>query len=147
MTYNQLIDKFSDIASAHKQIHTFATGELWEVEGILKPSIIHPIWFAVPTQSEMGEQTVTRSFTWLVFSKINKDKSDEQEILSDTELIMQDLIKIFRNEDHDYFILDNPIMFPFKEEFGDWCAGWRCEVRVETNGRDNYCDVPMDVLT
>lgn len=147
MTYNQIIALFQSIATAHLQLKgSFYTGELWEVEGVMNPAINYPMLYAVPVQSTMEEQVVRRTFTLIVMSKVLKDKSDEQEILSDNELILQDVIKILRNESEDYEVVGDPILFPFKEDFGDWCAGWRADIEILTNGRSNYCDVPKNTI-
>src|SRR3972149_1690765 len=98
MTYNQIITLLNNIAVAHKQLKSFETGELWEVEGNIK----------------------LRTFTLLVFGQVKKDKSDEQEILSDCESILDDIIKILLNESNDYDLIGDPVLNPFKEELGDW---------------------------
>jgi hypothetical protein len=142
MTYNQVIQLFRDTATEHKQIKSFATGEIWEVEGFIKPGIIYPMLFAVPTQTVYGENIVTRSFIILSFGQVKKDKSDEQEIQSDCELILFDFNKTLRNKSDDYELVGDPVMFPFKEDFGDWCAGWRMDIQITTNASNNYCDIP-----
>lgn len=142
--YNEVIELFRSIATAHKQIKSFDTGELWEIDGKIKPGIIYPMLFAVPTQTTNTENTVLRSFILLAFGQVKKDKSDEQEILSDCELILFDVKKILKNESDDYDLLNEPTMFPFKEDFGDWCAGWRMDIQLETNASNNYCDVPKN---
>lgn len=144
MTYNEVIELFQSIATAHKQIKSFGTGELWEVEGTIKPGIIYPMFYAVPTQTVYQENIVVRSFTLLAFGQVKKDKTDEQEILSDCELILHDIAKILRYESEDYNLIGDPTMFPFKEDFGDWCTGWRMDIQLETNASNNYCDVPKD---
>lgn len=146
MTFNQMITLFSDISVAHKQLKSFDWGELWEVEGKIKPGIIYPMLYVNPVSSTMGEQTVNRTFTIMVFAQVMKDKSNEQDILSDTELILQDVVKILRNESDDYEVVADPQMFPFKEDLGDWVAGWRVDVEILTNGRSNYCDVPKETI-
>lgn len=144
MTYNQVIALFEEIANDNKFIKEFAHGEAWEIEGKINPALEYPLLYAIPLQSAFEEQAVRRTFTLMVMAKVKKDKSDETEILSDTELILQDVIKALRNDDDDYNVVGTPIMIPFKEEFADWCAGWRADVEIETNGRSNDCDIPRD---
>lgn len=146
MTYNQLITLFRNIATAHKQIESFATGELWEVEGNIKPGIIYPMLFAVPVSSVTLEKVKIRTFTLLVFGQVKKDKSDEQEILSDCEQILDDVIKILLNESDDYDLIGEPQQIPFKEDMGDWVAGWRADIQIETAFASNYCDLPSDTF-
>lgn len=146
MTYNQIITLFRGIASASKYIHTFGTGELWEIDGIIKPGIKYPLLWCEPLSSEIQEQIQIRTFRFICMDVVNKDKSNEQEVLSDTELGLEDLIKVLRMESDDYTLINNPTLEPFKEEFGDWCAGWRAEFQIELNFNSNDCDISSEDL-
>jgi len=142
MTYNEIITLLQDITASHKQLKTFGNGEEWEANGMLKPGILYPILYAVPVSSTFAENVVTRSFELICFSQVKKDKSNENEVLSDTELIMYDVIKILKNESDDYNVVNDPVLTPFKEDYGDWTAGWRGEVVIETDLNNNFCDIP-----
>lgn len=146
MTFEQEIKLFEDIATAHLQIHEFGWGELDEVEGNIKPGIVYPMLYANPTQSTMTEQTVSRVYNLMVFGQVMKDKSNEKAVMSNAELILQDVIKILRNESDAYEVIGDPVLFPFKEDLGDWVAGWRAEVEIQSDGRSNYCDVPKNAI-
>lgn len=143
MTYNNIIQLFDNIATAHKQINTFGTGELWEVNAIIKPELKGFVLWVAPVSSTTTEQTTIRTFTVLVMSIVKKDKTDEQEVLSDSEQILNDIVKIFRNEDEAYELIGEPTLFPFKEDFGDWLTGWRADLVIQTDFNNNYCDLPI----
>lgn len=143
MTYNNTIQLFDNIATAHKQINTFGTGELWEVNGIIKPELKGFILWVAPVNTTITDQTTIRTFTVLVMNIVKKDKSDEQEVLSDSEQILIDIIKIFRNEDEAYELVGDPTLFPFKEDFGDWLTGYRTDLVIQTDFNNNYCDLPI----
>jgi hypothetical protein len=144
MTFNQIITLFSDWAGNHLQIKTFGNGEEWEKEGILKPGILYPMFYTIPTTSQTFENTKQRSFKVICFAQVKKDKTNEQEVLSDTEQIIDDFIKYLRYEDEDFNLIGEPVMTPFKEDFGDWCAGWETEIIIETVFNNNSCDGPED---
>jgi hypothetical protein len=140
MTYLQLITLFNNIANAHYFIKSFGHGEAWEInESVNYKDYV--LW-VVPLESTTGQQVKIRTFTLLVFKQVKKDESDETYILSDCERILDDIIRIFRNESTDYDVIGDPVLFPFKEEFGDWVAGWRADVQIETQFKNNYCDIP-----
>lgn len=140
MTYNQIITLFTNIATAHKQIKSFGHGEAWEInsDDVFKDYIL----WVIPIDSTTNENTKVRTFTLLAFKKVKQDKSDETYILSDCEQIIDDVIKIILNNSNDYNLVNTPTQFPFKEEFGDWCAGWRTDIQIETDFDNNYCDIP-----
>ena len=35
-----------------------------------------------------------------------------------------------------------PSLTPFKEEFGDWMAGWNAEIIIVTDFDNNPCNIP-----
>lgn len=146
MTYNQIITLFRGITNSSKLINSFGTGELWEIEGNIKPGTRYPLIWVVPVSATVTNQTVNRTFTFLCMDMVNKDKSNEQEVLSDTELGLQDFIKVLRMESDSYTLLNEPTMFPFIEEFGDWCAGWRVDFEIETDFNSNDCDTTFENL-
>lgn len=140
MTYNEIITLFESIATAHLQLKSFGHGEAWEInsDDVFKDYIL---WI-IPIDSTTNENTKVRTFTALVFKRVKKDKSDETFILSDCEQILDDIIKIFINNSNDYELTNVPTLFPFKEEFGDWCAGWRADLQIQTDFNNNFCDIP-----
>ena len=144
MTYNQIITLFSNIATAHKQIKSFGHGEAWEInsDDVFKDYIL----WVIPIDSTTNENTKVRTFTVLAFKKVKQDKSDETFILSDCEQILDDVIKIFINNSDNYELVNIPTLFPFKEEFGDWCAGWRADLQIQTDFANNYCDIPSNTF-
>lgn len=145
MTYNQFIKKIQGFADRHKFINTFGTGEEWETEGILKPGIKYQILYAIPVDSTDLVQAKQRRFNFLCFDIVKKDKSNEQEVLSDTEQTLDDLIRWCRNQD-DFSLINDPVATPFKESYGDWCAGWGCEVTIESDFNSADCDLPLTGL-
>lgn len=142
MTYNNIINNLKAYCTANEQIKTFGTGEEWEAEGILKPGIIYPIFYAIPIDSTNGLQTKQRKFNFICFDIVAKDKSNEQDVLSDTEQILDDIIRYIQNND-DIGLIGEPVLIPFKEKYGDFCAGWATEVIIETEFNSNDCQIPM----
>lgn len=147
MTYNQIITLFRSISNASKIIHEFGTGELWEIDGFIKPGIEYPLLWVVPVGTIVNEQTVNRTFTFLCMDVVSTDKSNEQDVLSDTELALQDFVKVLRNESDEYTLIGNPNIIPFKEEFADWCAGWRVDFVIETNFNSTTCDATFNTIS
>jgi hypothetical protein len=142
MTINQIKELFSNIASAHYFINDFAYGELWEIEEKLNKKPKYPMLFVTPVQSVTGEQVKERTFNILVFDMVNKDYSNQVQVWSDTERILDDVIKILRRESKDYELVGEPTSFPFKEDFSDWATGYRAEIVIRTDFDNNYCDIP-----
>ena len=146
MTINQLKTLFQNIATAHKQINDFAYGELWEIEEKMNKEAKYPMLYVSPIQSTTQEQVKERSFHFMIFDMISKDKEDVVEVWSDTEQILDDIIKIFKNESENYELVGDPTLLPFKEDNADWATGYRTELTIRTDFNSNYCDIPSNTF-
>ena len=146
MTLKQLDELFSNIASAHKQINDYHFGFLWTIEEKMNAkganSCKYPLLVVVPMQGVTGTQVKDRTFQVMVMDIPNKDKSNLIEVWSDTEQILDDVIKTFRYESTAYELVDEPILYPYDEEHTDWVSGYRAELNIRTNFNSNYCDIP-----
>jgi hypothetical protein len=144
-TINNFRSLFNNIATAHKQINSFGFGELWEVEEYMNKDVTYPLLWVQPVNSTTGLQVQTRTFRFLVIDLVSKQEEDNDyttEVWSDTELILNDIIKILRMESDSYNVVGEPLLEPFKEEFSDWTSGWRSDIVIETDLNSNYCDTP-----
>lgn len=144
MTINNFNTLFENISVSHKQINDYGFGEEWEIEEKMNKEVKYPLLFVVPTGSTTLMQTKRRRFRFILCDMVNKDKTNLVEVWSDTEQILDDLIKILRRESPDYELVNEPQLLPFKEVYSDWSAGYECEVEVETDFNSNYCDIPSD---
>lgn len=145
LTVNNLNTLFNNIATAHKQINAYGFGEVWEIEEAMNKDINYPFLWVVPLSSVTGEQIQTRTFRFLLFDRVSKQNTNNNyciEVWNDTELILNDIIKILREESDSYNVVGEPLLEPFKEEFSDWVTGWRADISIETDFNSNYCDVP-----
>ena len=142
MTYNQVIKIFEDWANNHLLVKTFGNGEEWEVNGTLKAGLLYPMFYAIPVSSQTFENTINRTFKIVCFGQVKKDKSNENEVISDTESIIHDFVKYLKYDSDDFELVGDPSMTPFKEDFGDFCAGWESEIIIQTNFANNQCDSP-----
>lgn len=145
-TFNELKALFKNIRTKHKQLKSFGFGEEHEINGAKEEDRIYPKLWIIPVDSITREQTKERTFEFLCFDLVHKDEENEDEVLSDTEQILDDIIKILINESDDYSIIGEPQLFPFTEKYMDDVTGWRTLVTVETKFNSNYCDIPTEDL-
>lgn len=144
MTLNQLKELFSNIATAHKQINDFGYGMPWEVEAYMEKQggVKYPLLWVVPISSTTFEQVKERTFLFMVIEPPIKDKNNRDEVWSDSEQILDDIIKIFKYESDNYELVGDPLLFPIDEDHTDWLSGYRAEITLRTNFSKNYCDIP-----
>jgi len=152
-TVNQLISVFKDISTRHYQINGFGVGDNWENGTSEK---MHPVLWINPTTATMpssdnGYKTFEIDFEVRVFDLVNKDESNEKEVLSDCIDILKDIITEFKG--HPYYvnsqlnIIDDINFEAFTEEFDEEVSGWVCEISLMTPVLTSFCGIPSADIT
>jgi len=152
-TVNQLISVFKDISTRHYQINGFGVGDNWENGASEK---MHPVLWINPTTAAMpssdnGYKTFEIDFEVRVFDLVNKDESNEKEVLSDCIDILKDIITEFKG--HPYYvnsqlnIIDDINFEAFTEEFDEEVSGWVCEISLMTPVLTSFCGIPSADIT
>ena len=152
-TVNQLISVFKDISTRHYQINGFGVGDNWENGTSEK---MHPVLWINPTTATMpstdnGYKTFEIDFEVRVFDLVNKDESNENEVLSDCIDILKDIITEFKG--HPYYvnsqlnIIDDISFEAFTEEFDEEVSGWVCEISLMTPILTSFCGIPSADIT
>jgi hypothetical protein len=144
LTWNNLVSLFENVATAHQQINSYGLGEEWEINGATESNRDYPKMWVIPIDSITKEQTVERTFEFLVFDLVHPDEDNENDVVSDTEQIIHDIIKVFKNESDNYNVTNEPQAFYFTEKYADNVSGWRAQITIETDFASNSCDMPMD---
>lgn len=145
-TYNQLIEFFEEIATAHKQINSFGSGLREDTEANIKKQNTYSHLYVTPMADTVNEQTNTYRIQFIICDLVKADDSNFNEVLSDTNLIAKDIIKVFRYEKSNIDLLESPTLTPFKDTFADLTAGWICELNIDCDFPNNYCDIPSEVF-
>lgn len=149
-TLNQLIQYFHDFAvgpngtSGHLQLNDFGFGNLFEINGEIKPGITYNLLWVIPVDSETTEQTKRRRFLFMCLGLVKEDLSNRDEVWSDTEQILDDLFKKILVEEEDIDLGGDPLMTPVSERFGDWVTGWQADVVIETKADSTPCNIPEE---
>ena len=148
LSYNQIIDLFTAISQAHYQIKRFGTGELSEADlnKFISENPQYPVFWATPVNVSSAPNTIQYSFNLLFFDIVNKDKNNEQEVLSDTLQIALDVYRILKLENDEFGVVGDPTISPFAGRYSEWVAGWSMEVVIEVIFQDNLCDIPYEGL-
>lgn len=145
MTFNQITNIIRDFANSHKQINSFGIGEEHEINASTQLNRTYPMLWIIPIDSLTKTQTKERTFEFLCFDLVNKDESNENEVLSDCEQIIDDFIKKLINNSNNYNVVGEPQLFPFTEKYMDEVTGWRSLITIETDHyTENDCDVPIE---
>jgi|694.fasta_scaffold52060_6 hypothetical protein len=147
ISLNQLIQIFKDFAEAHLQLNDFGYGDTSMIGTSRKMDPAY-MWITHRTSSTIGVTNKTQIpemvLTFIIVDKINQQKNyeetngyesnNEQEILSDTFQIMQDLINFISVYLGKFGVMltDEPINPEIvQDETTDKVTGWMCDIRLK----------------
>lgn len=144
-TYNNVIDTLACISQAHGFVHTVSTGDIENIDtsGVVKYPLVH----IVPTSVAADTGALTFNFNILAMDLVQNDESNEQEVLSDTLIILTDILAEFKNGKKlvdnlgDYMQEDNEFSLePFTERFDNVVSGWNCSYSITLPHNYGACD-------
>jgi len=149
ITYNQYIDIFEDIQYRHPQINDFYTGDIKKLGD--DKELKYPVLCVYPlaTTLEVGQDNYltvkVNSFNIVVGDIVQKDESNQTDILSDCEQIIMDIISEINQ---DRFYKENGISItvndinPFFERYDDVLSGWVVNINLKSRFHYKPCTSP-----
>lgn len=153
------------LAKKHKFINSFGMGDTnqiawWITQRDKQPndtfeSPIFPLYFVVPSRVENNLRYKTWEFNNIVMDIVERDLSNQTEVLSDTLQSLQDIMSQFRlsvtqpqgNYNEYYFIDDTVNCTPFLEKYQDHCNGWNANLRIKTMTPLDRCAAAFNSFT
>ena len=161
ITYKNIINDFSTIATNHFQINSFHSGLLDEVDIDKMDQNNFPILYVEPGTTTADTGMLTYNFNVFVMNKIKEDLSNREEVWSEMLQIMQDIIAEFKQnlslqrtggdsgKKYSYVpgevVLETPINIdPFSVRFANMLTGWSSTLSLEVNNPNSLCNAPIE---
>jgi hypothetical protein len=144
VSYQKILNAFEDFANSHLQIQRFESEFEEQLPNFATEKENYPILFVAPSNSIFDENANQFTLTVSCFDIIQKDRSNINTILSDTNTILNDVYRWFK--DGEVFgidiIGDAPNSTPINNALLDYAAGWEMVITFEV---DTYgvCEIPF----
>jgi hypothetical protein len=139
LTLNQIITQIKGFGTNHPQLNTVLFGEF--VEKLDDADIIYPAMFFDLADAAISEKQIQYNFNIYIMDR-HLVETDALEVLSDTNLIMQDIVAEIRNNSNDWETgINIPITY-FREADPDYLAGVRADVSLTLDSLNNRCQIP-----
>jgi hypothetical protein len=145
MILKKQLDAFRYLFNTHVSVKEVLVCEPWEIEGHLKPGLLYQLIVITPVSTLQTLNSLQRTYRIICMDTLTKDKSNEEDVLNDCEYVLNKFITLLRDQDDvmdaygDITLINEPLLEPFKEEFGDWNAGYTTEVVIESGFDNNHC--------
>ena len=94
-TFNNVIETILCVAYKHKFIEQVDSGDIFAVD--LEKNTSFPYFHCIPNNIGTTTTSLKYSFQLLVMDLVEPGLSNEQQVMSDTAQILQDIIALFRN--------------------------------------------------
>ena len=142
MTLNQIIKIIQTEAEKHKQVNKFAVGA--EFDFAVAQVEFYPIVWLMPNGFNFSTENrvVDYQFSIMVMDRTFEDSSNTIEVLSDTALIVIDLITLLKRRNENFEIIVANTAEPFYDSGSDVVAGHAIDITIRTAYLESYCDIP-----
>jgi hypothetical protein len=145
ISYIRLLNAFESFSNAHLQIKRFASDFPEQVPNFGTEKENYPILFVSPNNTIFDENANQFTVDVYCFDIIEKDRININTILSDTNTILNDVYRWFK--DGEIFgidvITDTPTCTPINNGLLDYTAGWQMSITfvIDTYG---ICEIPFN---
>lgn len=146
-SYIQILQAIEAFSSAHLQIKKFASDFPEQMPNFATTDEKYPILFVSPTNAIFDLNVNTFVLTVYCFDIIQKDRSNINYILSDTNQILNDLYRWFKDgEIAGIDIIDvAPNVIPLNNKLLDYASGWQMNITFVTNSY-GICEIPFNTV-
>lgn len=154
INFKTIHDDFRLLADNHKQINSFGFGQyedlsFWtesrlQQENTTFESPFFPLLYVIPTIAKQeliqnGSSFIEYEFDIISMDIIDRDLTNQVDVLSDTNQILDDIVGQFRLSVEsnmgcfiqEYYLDDEVIYTPFLEKYTDLCGGWSAKIKIK----------------
>ena len=147
ITLNQDIELFKNFALKHKGINSFYFGD--ESEADTNVEIVYPFMNVILQGSSVTDNVVSRKYMIVISDLVNKDISNINQVLSDTERICYDVPNYLRQVSNSKllgaFKSDiNISLTDFTERNDDDVSGHYFDLTISSAVGSDGCNLPID---
>lgn len=140
-TLNQIFQLIETEANAHQQIKQYGQGDVWEIS---PKELDYLVLWAIEEGASVSERTLTYNIRLLAMDRVLPGEENEEEVLSDTLLILLDFVAYFRQLHTEDVNIQTSVSFePFTERFDDKVTGHSCVLSLTQPYNYNKCQIPV----
>ena len=145
-SYYKLLNKLETFFNAHIQVKKFGGEFREQMPNFSTIDERYPLVYVVPTSEISGMNTNVFTLDVYCVDIIQKDRANINTILSDTQLILNDLYLYYTDgSDLSIDIITDPTMTPLNNFDLDYVAGWVGTFTFEVN-QYSVCEIPLEPI-
>lgn len=143
ISYQQLIKKIEDFCNSHLQVKRFGADFQEQMGNFATLSNEFPIVFMAPVSKTLLQDVAYFTVDIWSWDIIDKDRSNINNCLSDTDLILTDIYNFIKNgSDYSIDIINTPFITPLNNGLLDYTVGNVIRIEFEI-GTYCYNNIPL----
>lgn len=145
LSQNGMDQVFNQWSQTDPNINQYGFGQLYNENGEPKAKQVYPGLWVNPTQTNVNEYALTRSYQILIYDLTfvsSSGESNQNKVISDCEEIAFRLIRFLRLKSDLFTINGVPTVVPFTDRFLDDVSGVILTVDVDFNAESSDCEDP-----
>jgi|GEM_PF-1387812 hypothetical protein len=139
LTLNQIIKQIQGFGTSHPQLKTVLFGEF--SDKLDSDDILYPAMFFDLGAAAISQKQITYNLSLYILDR-HLVETDALEVLSDTNLIMQDIVAEIRNNSNDWETGFNIPLTYYREYDPDFLAGVQADIQLTLDSLNNRCQIP-----
>ena len=142
VTYHKILDLLQQFQENNPVLKSFGYGNLVEFgDNVSGRTTQYPFFYVVPQSIAYDQNTTTYQLSLLFADRLNEDKDNEKDAVSDMSLVARDFIsQVMRGNLMDKMDMIMPVnAIPFMERFNDYVAGVALDAQLVIFEDVNAC--------
>jgi hypothetical protein len=143
ISYIQVLDVFKTFAQGHLQIQKFDFEFREQMPNLATVDEAYPMLFVVPVGGSTLENVREFDIDVYCVDRYQKDRSNVNYVISDTDLILGDLTRWLEEGQNDIEVVRTYTTTPINNDLLDYVGGHVMRMRVQVD-RIALCEIPFD---
>ena len=144
-SYKQVIDAFELFADNHQMVNAFSSSFFEQFDQAVQNKPNWPIIYVIPDSITFEPYINSMRFRVYCVDLLQRDRSNESDILNDCIIILKDLYNWVKlNDYNDLNILNTPTAVPVNNFLTELTVGWYIDLDIEVQSPANECDIPFE---
>lgn len=141
MTLREVETQLQAIATNHRQINSYGSGELYDI--VTSGDTNYPLMYTMLENSTIGGRVESLVFTILIMDIVKGGRVNEDEVASDMLEIVKDIIAQLQHPSYEWeFDSQSVTVEPFTERFTDSVTGYSFKVSLLLPFAYDRCVIP-----
>lgn len=143
-SYTSITNALTQFAANHLSVRRFKCSFFEQLDNFSTSGNTFPLLYAVPNDTQFQPNVDVYSFRLYCIDVMQKDRSNESEILNDTLTVLRDLRNwLYLDYNTDLDLISDPRAIPVNNFGVDYTVGWMMDIEIQGTAISTECAIPF----